>query len=82
MATFQIGLASLSSSQMNDFAGLQYTYHHANAVLFACLAFLNRLIDNQIHEWVETSEDTNNSATAIKSHYIHTKTAVLEIRNY
>lgn len=42
------------------------TYNHANIVPVSFFSFFDCFINNKIHEWVKSSQDTNNIPSAVE----------------
>ena len=42
------------------------TYNHADGVLFAALAVLDRLVNHQVHEGVESAQHAHHETTAVQ----------------
>jgi len=46
--------------------GEKNTYNHADIVSVSFFSFFNCFINDQIHEWVKSSQDTNNVSPTIE----------------
>ena len=44
------------------------THHHADAVLLARLRLLDRLVDDEVHEGVESSQEAGHGASSVQLH--------------